>query len=112
MIEQDSNNEGDELAAIGVLTCEDHGIDTCKEGDDDEKDPAPTTTLAQANDMSKKLFAFVSENYALLKQAGTKLNLDYVDMVDTKRFVILRMSTSRNTRQASISKYFLNTVSS
>ena len=111
MIDHDSGNEGDEEAAMAVLTCEEHGIDTFEEGDVNEKDPIPTITLAQANYMSEKLFTFVSESCALAKQAGTKLNADYVDMDDTIRFTIQRMSTSCNTRQASISEYFSNTVS-
>jgi hypothetical protein len=109
MIEQDCDYEDDEEAMRG-LTCEEHGIDTFEDGDVDDKDPNPTITLAQAKVMSEKLFAFVSENCALVKQGGTKLNADYVDMADTLRFTIQRMSSSRNTRQTSI--YFSNIVSS
>ena len=112
VIDPDSDNEGDEGAAMEVLTGEEHGIDTFEEGDVDEKDPTPTITLAQAKDMSEKLIAFVSEHCALVKQAGTKLNADYMDMADTLRFTIQRMSSSRNTRKTSISEYFSNTVSS
>jgi riboflavin synthase len=68
---------------MAVLIGEEHVIDTFEEENVDEKDPTPTITLAQAKDMSEKLFAFVSENCALVKQAGTKLNADYVDMANT-----------------------------
>ncbi len=112
MIEQDCDNEDDEEAMRVVLTCEEHGIDTFEDGDVDEKDPKPIITLAQAKDMSEKLFAFVGENCALVKQDGTKLCADYVGMADTLRFTIQRMSASRNTRQTSISEYFSSTVSS
>jgi hypothetical protein len=84
MIEQDCDYEDDD-EAMRVLLCEEHGIDTFEDGHVDDKDPKPTITLAQAKDMSEKLFAFVSENCALVKQAGTKLNADYVDMADTLR---------------------------
>jgi hypothetical protein len=112
MIEQDCDYEDDEKA-MRVLTCEEHDMDTFEDGDVDDKDPKPTITLAQAKALSEKLFAFVNENCALVKQANTKLNnADYVDMADILRFTIQRMSSSRNTRQTSISEYFSNTVSS
>jgi len=104
MIEQDCDYEDDEEAMRG-LTCEEHGIDTFEDGDVDDKDPKPTITLAQAKDMSEKLFAFFGENCALVKQASSsKLNADYVDMADTLRLTIQRMSSSCTTRQTSISE--------
>ncbi len=62
--------------------------------------------------MSEKLFAFVSENCALVKQAGTRMHVDYVDMAYNLRLAIQRMSKSTNTRQASISEFFPNNLSS
>ncbi len=106
VIDHDSDNEGDEEAAMAALTCEEHGIDTFEERGVDEEDPTPKITLAKAKDMSEKSFEFVSENCALDKQAGTKLNADYMDMADIIRFTIQRMSISQNTREASISEYY------
>jgi hypothetical protein len=109
--EQDQENDDDD-GHMGVLESEENAISIWEGGDVDEKDPPPLLTLSQAKDVSEKLFAFVSENCALVKQAGTRMHADYVDMADTIRFAIQRMSKSTNTRQASISEFFSNTVSS
>ncbi len=75
-------NEGNEEAAIGLLTCEETDIATFEEGDVNEKDPTFRITLAQAKDMWEKLFAFGREISALVKQAGTKMNADFVNMAE------------------------------
>ncbi len=69
-IEQGCDGEGDEVA-MRVLIYEYTSMASTqlKEMLIDEKDPTPTITLAQANDMPEKSFAFVSENCVLVKQA-------------------------------------------
>jgi len=108
--EVDMNEEDDE--PMRVLESEEHAITLREAGDVDDKEPPPPLTLIQAKDMSERLFAFVSDNCALVTQAGTRMHADYVDMADTLRFAIQRMSTSNNTRQTSISEFFSNTMSS
>ena len=83
---------------MGVLESEDNAISIWEGGDDDEKDPPLLFTLSQAKEVSKKMFAFVSENCALVKQAGTRMHVDYVDIAGILSFAIQRMSKSTNTR--------------
>jgi len=57
----------------------------------DEKEPAPTMSLAQANnkDSSERLF-FASENCIFTIHVCTSRSADYVSMADTLRFTIIR----------------------
>ncbi len=83
--ERDQDNDDDD-GHMGVLESEENAISICEGGDVDEKDPPPLLTLSQAKDVSEKLFVFVNENFALVKQAGPRMHADYVDMADTLRF--------------------------
>lgn len=100
----DSNVEEDEDEP-SMLEGETNGIKLCEVGQVDDKEPSPTLSLAQAKDMTEKLFNFVSENNLLIIQAGTSRSADYVSMADTLRFAIQRMNISKATRQTSISEF-------
>lgn len=100
MSEEEQVEEDEE--PMGLLEGEEHAITLREDGDVDEREPPPSLTLSQAKEVSEKLFAFVSENCALVTQAGTSMHADYVAMADTLRFAIQRMLTSSNTRQASM----------
>jgi hypothetical protein len=67
--ELDINEAG--LAPMRVLESELPAITFREAGDVDDKDPPPLLTLFQFKDMSERLFAFASDNSALVTQAGT-----------------------------------------
>ncbi len=77
----------------------------------DDKEPSPTLSLAQAKDMTEKLFNFVSENNLLIIQARTSRSADYIGMADALRFVFQRMNISKATRQTSMSEFTTGSTS-
>ncbi len=63
-------------------------------GDVIEKELASGITLAQAQQLSEKLYAFVRENNHLISQGDNGGREDYLFMADALRGAIQRMSTS------------------
>jgi hypothetical protein len=94
-----------------MLEGETNAIKLCEVGEVDDKEPSPTMSLAQAKDMTEKLFNFVSENNLLIIQAGTSRSADYVGMADALRFAIQRMNISKATRQTSMSEFMTGSTS-
>jgi hypothetical protein len=80
-------------------------------GEVDEKEPAPTLSLAQAKELSDELFYFASDNNILVIQAGASRSADYVSVADTLRVAIQRMNVSKNTRQTSIYEFMTGSTS-
>ena len=66
--------------------------------------PLASLNLAQAKEVSEKLFAFVCENKTLVTRVGTSRS-DFVEIADALRVAIQRMATSTNSRQTSMSEY-------
>jgi hypothetical protein len=104
IFDEDDGEDGEECDDL-VLGNEYGTIDVVVEGDTNDADPPPMLTLAQARDVSDRLFAFVTANTEHIERAGQSMGYDYVGVADTLRFAISRMQTTSSARQSSISEF-------
>ena len=110
-VDSDVDEKDDDEIMSSTLEVETNVIKLIEEGEVDDKEHAPTLTLAKAKDLAEKLFNFVSENNLLIIQAGTSRIADYMSMADTLRFAINRMNVSKSTGQTSISEFMTGSTS-
>ena len=91
-VDSDVDEEDDDGIPSLMLEGETNVIKLIEEDEVDNKEHALTLTLAQAKDLTEKLFYLVSEDNLLIIQAGTSRSADYMSMAVTLRFSINRMN--------------------
>ena len=85
-VDSDVNEKDDNGIPSSMRECETNIIKLIEEGEVDDKEPAPTSTLgAQAKNLTEKLFDSVNENNLLINKAGTSRSADYMSMAVTLR---------------------------